>query len=115
MSHFISRFFAPKQKLGRASDHLAEIAEVDQLLAQGNELEASGQCVAALELYESAARAAPAYPRAYMNIGNALQQLQRFDEAAESFRAAIRVAPDYAPARFNLGSFLASRGDNEAA
>ena len=115
MSHLISQVFAPNQNLGSASDHSAEIAEVDQLLAHGNELEASGQYAAALELYESAARAAPAYPRAYMNIGNALQQLQRFDEAADSYREAIRVAPDYAPARFNLGSFFASHGDNEAA
>jgi predicted O-linked N-acetylglucosamine transferase (SPINDLY family) len=114
MSHLISRLFAPKQRFGSASDHSAEIAEVDQLLAHGNELEASGQYAAALELYESAARTAPAYPRAYMNIGNALQQLHRFDEAAESYREAIRIAPDYAPARFNLGSFLASHGDNEA-
>lgn len=115
MRHLLSRLLTSKPRLGGEPNQSSSISEVDQLLAQGNELEIKGNYASALEFYESATRAAPAYPKAHMNVGNALQGLHRFDEAAESYREAIRVASDYAPVRFNLGSLLASRGENEAA
>ncbi|MGH9807304.1 MAG: tetratricopeptide repeat protein, partial [Terriglobia bacterium] len=115
LKHLLSRVLTSNPGPGREPNHSVPISEIDQLLRQGNELEARGNHAAALECYESAACAAPAYPTAYMNIGNVLQQLRRFDEAADSYREAIRVAPDYAPVRFNFGSFLASRGENDAA
>lgn len=115
MRHLLSRLLGSKTGLEDEQKSSAPTSVADRLLAQGNELETKGQYASALACYESAARAAPAYPKAHMNIGNALQALQRFDEAAQSFREAIRLAPDYAPVRFNLGSLLASRGENEAA
>jgi predicted O-linked N-acetylglucosamine transferase (SPINDLY family) len=87
----------------------------DRLIADGNALEDRGLNEAARARYEEAVELAPDYPRARMNLGNALRKLERPDEAAQAFRRALAVAPEYVPARFNLGSLLTSRGDFDSA
>jgi protein O-GlcNAc transferase len=59
-------------------------------------------------------RAAPDSLRALLNVGNALQRLQRVYEAVEVLRRAAKCAPDYGPAYFNLGLLLKDRGETEA-
>jgi predicted O-linked N-acetylglucosamine transferase (SPINDLY family) len=90
---------------------LSSIEEADRLIAEGNGVEDRGNFEGALALYRKAADAAPAYVRAHMNIGNALQRLDRLTEAVAAQRRAVVCAPENANARFNLGSLLRSVGD----
>ncbi len=54
----------------------------------------------------------PLWPGAVMraatenNLGNALQDVQRFQEAERHYKRAIEIQPDYAPAYVNLGAAL---------
>ena len=94
---------------------LTAIEAADRLIAEGHPNEDRGDFAAALALYRKAAEAAPGYARAHMNVGNALQRLDRLDEALAAQRRAVECAPDDAAARFNLGSLLRTRGDLPAA
>jgi tetratricopeptide (TPR) repeat protein len=89
--------------------------ECDRLIAAGHELEDRGEFEAALECYPKAVAMVPDSPRAHMNVGNALQHLERRDAAIEAQRRAVSCAPDYAPAHFNLGALLNKRGETEKA
>jgi protein O-GlcNAc transferase len=97
------------------STSASAISAADTLIASGHAHEDRGEFEPALALYRQATIAAPAYARAWMNVGNALRQLERFAEAIDALRHAIAQQPEYAPARFNLGALLADRGDGEGA
>jgi protein O-GlcNAc transferase len=84
--------------------------QADQAIAAGHQQEDRGSHEAALSSYRRAAQIAPQYPRAHLNIGNALRNLHRYEEAASAFRLALALDPDYAHAYFNLGTLLAETG-----
>jgi predicted O-linked N-acetylglucosamine transferase (SPINDLY family) len=86
------------------------IAAADELLALGFRMQDRGDHHLALEIYREAARLAPKYPRAALNVGNALQSLGRMDEAEKAYREAVTIDPTFAFARFNLGVLLAGSG-----
>lgn len=94
---------------------LTAIEAADRLIAQGHPIEDRGDFEGALGFYLRAVEAAPGYARAHMNVGNALQRLDRPDEALAAQRRAVACAPDHAAARFNLGSLLHVRGELDAA
>lgn len=77
-------------------------AEAETLISRGQLLEDRGELGLALECYRQAAVCAPGYPRAQLNIGNALRAMHRSDEARSAFEEAIRLAPDDARGHFNL-------------
>jgi len=87
----------------------------DELIAEGHGLEDQGAFEAALECYQRAAEADPDSPRALLNVGNALQRLQRFEDAIGTLRRAARRGRGYGPAYFNLGLLLKERGETQAA
>ncbi|MDE2004760.1 MAG: tetratricopeptide repeat protein, partial [Betaproteobacteria bacterium] len=89
--------------------------EADRLIAEGHPIEDRGDFEAALLLYRRAVDVAPGYARAHMNVGNALQRLDRIDEALAAQRRAVACAPDNPAARFNLGLVLRSLGALEEA
>jgi len=94
---------------------LKSVAEADRLIAEGHPIEDRGDFEAALVLYRRAADAAPGYGRAHMNVGNALQRLDRIDEALAAQKRAVECAPDSPAARFNLASLLRNQGELQAA
>ena len=57
----------------------------------------------------------PNYAEAHNNHGNALRQLQRFEEAFASYTRAIALKPDYAVAHYNRGNLLVTTQRTEAA
>jgi predicted O-linked N-acetylglucosamine transferase (SPINDLY family) len=92
-----------------------DIDEAERAIANGHQREDRGAHEEALACYRAAINAAPNFPRAHLNVGNALRNLRRYDEALAAFRRALTLNPSYAPARFNLGTLLAEIGDREAA
>jgi predicted O-linked N-acetylglucosamine transferase (SPINDLY family) len=91
------------------------LVAADALIREGHTLEDAGEIVAALAKYETAQAAAPTYPRAPLNVGNALRKLGLRADAVKAFKRAIDLGPDHAPARFNLGALLGAMGDVEGA
>ena len=85
--------------------------KADRLIAEGNRHEDAGEFDIALTFYREALLAKPDYPRAHMNVGNALERLGRTEEAVSALREALGSSPEYAPARFNLGRLLALSGN----
>src|SRR5439155_9082397 len=70
---------------GRLSENARSRQAADDLIARGNEVEDRGDVEAALEIYRRALTTARAYPRAHLNVGNAIRRLDRLDEAAAAF------------------------------
>ena len=93
----------------------APLETADRLISAGHMLEDYSEFEAALEQYRQSVAAAPSYPRAHMNVGNALCKLDRRDEAIAAQRQALVCDPAYAPAHFNLGSLLHDVGDSDGA
>ncbi|MCY2930737.1 MAG: tetratricopeptide repeat protein [Planctomycetota bacterium] len=60
-------------------------------------------------LWVSAVNTKPANPHARNNLGNALQQLEHYDQAAEQYQEALRLWPNYPEAESNWGNTLARR------
>lgn len=90
-------------------------APAEQLIAQGNAREDAGELVDALKLYRRAARIAPEFAKAHLNVGNALRRLGRLDEAIAAQHLALHCDPEYAPAHFNLALLLVDSGKPGAA
>jgi predicted O-linked N-acetylglucosamine transferase (SPINDLY family) len=105
----------PDESLSEKHCTEQSVAEADRLIAAGQMLEDYSDFEAALQQYRDSVAAAPSYPRAHMNAGNALLRLNRFNEAVEAQRRAVACDPGYAPAHFNLGSLLLTLGDAPAA
>jgi protein O-GlcNAc transferase len=86
-------------------------AEAEALIARGQTLEDRGELDGALDCYRQAARIAPDYPRAHLNIGNALRSMRRTDEARAAFGEAIRLDPNHAHGHFNLALLCSVAAD----
>src|SRR5215468_7000849 len=105
----LGRFFRDRKATQPAPD--ASATEADRLIAEGNRLEDEGDSKSALTVYQEALLAKPGYPRARLNIANALRQLGRAEQSASILRELLHSSPDYVSARFNLGALLAASGD----
>lgn len=81
----------------------------DELIARGNTLEDRGEIDGARVCYEAAIAVAPTYPRAWVNLSNALVLLGKTSEAIAALQRAIHLG-DYAPAELNLGNLLLQSG-----
>ncbi|MFA6093427.1 MAG: tetratricopeptide repeat protein [Elusimicrobiota bacterium] len=64
----------------------------------------------AIEYYRQALKAKPDYDVAYLNLGNALFMLQKYDEAIFNYRKALEINPKFAEAHNSLGWVLAQQG-----
>jgi tetratricopeptide (TPR) repeat protein len=67
-----------------------------------------GQTERAIELLRQALKLEPRQPLAHRDLGNALQQLRRFEEALASYDKALALKRDLADAHSNRGIALAS-------
>src|SRR5678816_2946743 len=105
MKSFFGRHRSPAaESTPSAAD--AATPSVDELIAQGNKLEDSGNAQDALGLYERAALSDAGSWRAHLNAGNALRLLGRDRDAADAYRRALRINPDFAGGHLNLGNVL---------
>jgi protein O-GlcNAc transferase len=95
-------------KAGGESADLRERA--DDLITRGQQREDAGELVAAEAIFREALAAAPRYPRAHINLGNALHKQRRFADAAAAHAAAIALDPAYVPGHYNAGAVLVEHG-----
>jgi Flp pilus assembly protein TadD len=86
----------------------------DGLMRVASDVEAQGQIVAALPIYEQAA-AASNDPKAQVRLGDAYTRAGKTDQAIKAYRAALAVAPDNPDALLGLGSALVKAGDPDGA
>lgn len=70
----------------------------------------TGHYPAAIALFDRAIVADATLAAAYVNRGNSLFALQRFDDAVQSHRYALALSPDLMSARINLSSALQAVG-----
>ncbi len=82
-------------------------AASDERIVRGQELEDRGDLDRAEALFREALDLAPDYPRASLNLGNALAKQGRLEEAVGAYEAAIALDARHAGAHFNLGKALA--------
>src|ERR1700722_1911614 len=75
-------------------------------VARADALLALGQCDAAVASYDQALSLGPIEATAHYNRGNALFDMQRYEDAIESYGRAIASQPEYWMAYNNLGLAL---------
>ena len=85
-------------------------AAADERIARGQALEDAGDFAGAELRFREALERAPDYPRAHINLGNALHKQGRLEDAAEAHGTAAELDPAYAGAHFNLGTVLLQLG-----
>lgn len=83
----------------------------DQLHARGMTLYRQDSFQEALDLYNRALAARPAFPAALNSRGFLLQDLDRVEEALADFSRAVELEPEMAMARLNLGMAQLKLGD----
>ena len=82
----------------------------DGLIARGNAAEKEGRLREACELYRMAARSAPGYAKAHLNLGVALEALGELDGARAALEKALSLEPGEPYASYNLGRIHYLRG-----
>jgi tetratricopeptide (TPR) repeat protein len=87
----------------------------DDLFAQAQSAEQSGDIVEAERLYRLLIESDPADASAPFNLGNMLRAKGRNVEAEAAFRLATRTDPTFAQAWYNLGDLLDDQGRTDAA
>jgi Flp pilus assembly protein TadD len=87
----------------------------DGLMRVASDVEAQGQIVAALPIYERAAAASSGDAAAQVRLGDAYSRAGKTDQAIQAYRAALAVAPDNPDALLGLGSALVKAGDADSA
>jgi Flp pilus assembly protein TadD len=87
----------------------------DGLMRVASDVEAQGQIVAALPIYEQAAAASSGDATAQVRLGDAYTRAGKTDQAIRAYRAALAVAPDNPDALLGLGSALVKAGDADGA
>jgi predicted O-linked N-acetylglucosamine transferase (SPINDLY family) len=78
----------------------------DEEIARGQSAEDAANFGEAEALFRRATELAPAYPRAWLNLGNALHKQKRLDDAAAAHARATEIDASYLPAWFNLASVM---------
>jgi Flp pilus assembly protein TadD len=91
-----------------------EKPDQDGLMRVASDIEAQGQMVAALPIYERAA-AASSDATAQVRLGDAYMRAGKTDQAIQAYRAALAVAPDNPDALLGLGSAQLKAGDADGA
>jgi tetratricopeptide (TPR) repeat protein len=104
-----SEAIAPLQRAARRS----EDPVIETLLARA--LSTTGAVEDALALLRQATGRRPALPQAFLELGDQLGALGRFDEAAAAFEAGLALAPDAAVLRVGLGYLSLRRNDRRRA
>jgi predicted O-linked N-acetylglucosamine transferase (SPINDLY family) len=75
----------------------------------------TGNYQPAIDLFDRAIAVVPGFAAAFVNRGNALYALQRFDEAIQSHKTALQFSPGLTSAQTNLASALQARGRTDEA
>lgn len=88
-----------------------DIALADQLIAEGNEQEDTGQLQRAFELYSSAVAAAPGHAGAYLNLGIVLATQGNEAGAARAYQAVLNIEPNHAFGNYNFARLAYLGGD----
>jgi Flp pilus assembly protein TadD len=91
-----------------------EKPDQDGLTRVASDVEAQGQIVAALPIYEQAA-AGSSDPKAQVRLGDAYTRAGKTDQAIKAYRTALAMVPDNPDALLGLGSALLKAGDAEGA
>jgi len=89
-------------------------ASAEEWFAEGCELEDAGRA-GAIEAYQHAIEADPAFADAYVNLGRLLHEQGRIQEAEAVYRSGISHCPSEALLRYNLGVLLDQLGRQRAA
>ena len=82
----------------------------DGLIERGRAAEEEGKLREACELYRMAARSAPAYAKAHLNLGIALEALGEGEGARAALEKALSLDPEDPYASYNLGRLHYLRG-----
>jgi len=98
-----------------AADSTGKKPDQDGLMRVASDVEAQGQIVAALPIYEQAAAASSGDATAQVRLGDAYTRAGKTDQAIRAYRAALAVAPDNPDALLGLGSALVRAGDADGA
>lgn len=106
------RFAEAVDALERATEQ-DEDASAETLLAKA--LAGAGRREEALEAARRATRRRPPFPMAFVELGEQLGDLRRFDEAAEAMLAGLELAPEAVVLRIGLGHLHLKRNDRGAA
>lgn len=85
-------------------------ADADRLIAAGVAAEKRGNLKEALARFREAARIAPRYAAAHLNVGIALEASGDTGGAIRCYETALELDPQDAFARYNLGKLLFSQG-----
>jgi predicted O-linked N-acetylglucosamine transferase (SPINDLY family) len=88
-----------------------QLQSADSLIAEGNRAESAGNLQEACERYREAARVAPRYAKAHLNLGIGLEALGDAAGAIAAHEAALACDPLEPFASYNLGRLLHLRGD----
>lgn len=83
----------------------------DRLIAEGNRAEAAGKVEEACERYREAARAAPGYAKAHLNLGIGLEAIGDGDRALMAYETALAIDRAEPYANYNLGKLLYTRNE----
>jgi predicted Zn-dependent protease len=107
---------------GRAADAVAPLQRaarrgqdpvLETLLARA--LAETGRTDKSIDLLREAATRRPAYPLAFVELGDLLRRLGRFDEAQAVLEGGLALAPDAAVLRMSLGYLHLARHDRTGA
>src|SRR6185437_10445257 len=97
-------------------------AQVQQLYAQAQEEQASGNIAAAIGKYEEILKVAPKLSAAYNNLGALYFRQHQFDKAAKVLQEGLKINPSMTTAsallgisRFQMGEYAEARRPLEAA
>lgn len=89
--------------------------DVNEMLAQGDQLAKNGSWTEAAEQFRTAVSLAPSYADVHVRYGQALLEVGTLSEAAQSFQRAIAINPDYAEAYALMGVAYRRQSDEENA
>ena len=86
-------------------------SRADELVAEGNRAEQSGNLQAACEYYRRAVEAAPRNANAHLNLGIGLEAAGTIDQACRAYETVLEIDPANSYANYNLGRHYFSRND----
>ena len=99
--------------LDRSESQVAEIkrhARIDQLMNQGLNAVNLGDYTGALRYYEELLRLNPEHVMTYLNRGNVLKAIKRYDEAERAYQKSISLNPYYVFGSVALSKLYLSTG-----
>ena len=94
--------------VNRLADRLSPT--IESRISAGLKYQKQGQLEEAVLCYRGAIELAPDFALLHSNLGNVLQELQRFDQAQECYIAALELEPHQPILHNNLGTVLHNLG-----